>query len=204
MVCLGGVVRMLSALRRGRVTEEQDVLSPAPCAAPDPAALLLATQLGRLPAARVRQLGGLACAALLPAELPTLPLSALPTHRPQCGTAAVPEHELRRGSRRWRRRSSSAWSADSIAAVPAAGIPLSQSRAGARPSPSLQLVVARLQPAHAHNPTAYQPPGREGRRGRVQEVGLHQSGGFIFQEVSGKRKLFPDFFLFGPVCLSDL
>lgn len=157
MVCLGGVVRMLSDLRCGRVTEDQEVLSPASSATPDTTALLLPTKLGWLPAARLRQPGGLTCAALLLSESShrathTLPHSALSTQQSQRGTAALPEHELWRG--RWR-GSSSARSANSIAAVPSARIPLSQSRPVASPSPSLQLFLAHLQPARSNYKTAH-------------------------------------------------
>lgn len=165
MVCVGGVVWLLADLRRGRVTEEQDVLTSPTSPLP------LSTQLGRLCARGHRR----SCAPVLPPSLPrATPALSLLLHlrQPQPRGVSVSEYQP------WGRRSSCPGAGQSKPSFfPARIFPI-RSRPCIRVPIALPRSFSRLQPAITHHQEADQSGGRE------QKVYRPKSGGFAYEEVS--------------------
>lgn len=181
VVSVGGVVRMLSNLRRGRLTEEQEVFTPT--SSPGPSLLPLSTQLGRLSSRECHRSCRLIWAPLLSSSLswaaqPALSLF-ISLHQSKPRVASLPGHA------RWRRRAFRSSTAQSIPFFLPARILPKQSGTCASCFPiALPCTITWLQPASTGRQEASQSRSRKSWRRGKQKVGLHQSGGFTYKKVS--------------------
>lgn len=185
VVNMGGVVRMLSNLWRGHLTEEQEVFTSTSSAGPS--TIPLSTKLGRLSSRGRRRSCRLTCASLLSSSLPWAAPPALSLyvslHQSKPRIASLSGHT------RWRRRASRTSANQSITSVVPARILLKQSTPRASCFQiSLPCASTRLQPASTGHQATNQSWSTESRRRGEQKVGLHQPGGFTYKKVSDLKK----------------